>query len=160
MYNLPENQFKSLNTKIFGFPRARANSIMTTQSFKDLIDYEPKFVFVQLGDNDINDDSNAKTIAADLIKIYKYLKKRNIFTVIGDLIIRTKPYLTTAEVYQSQSEAIRKILKKQLPKKSFIRHVKIDEKCLQRDGVHLNGRGFKIFIKTIKTQMIKFLKSI
>ena len=158
--NIPREPFKGYNVKIFGIPGERARSILSTKIFNDLTNFNPKFCYVQIGGNDINSTSLPKDTASDIYKVYKELKIRGIAVVFGEVMPRPDPYTTTPQNYKIKRNAVNSILRNTFKKNELLKYNNIDSTCFIRDGVHLNNKGYRIFVNGIKNQLNKFIKSL
>ena len=157
--NLPKNPFRKYNVKILGVGGGRARSIMDSQEYTNLLAFKPEFCFVQIGGNDIHNGYTSKEICMDIYNLYTALKAENINVVFGEVFIRPKPYVISPKAYQSKRTAINHCLRKMFSDRyDLLKYNNADSTFIKHDGVHLNGKGYRMFTNAILIQMEKFLR--
>lgn len=118
---------------------------------------EPKMVFIMAGVNDIYAGIPVETVMVNYIQILKNLKLRGIKPVIQSTLYAGEKWKNSAE-RNKDVELLNYLLKKYAKENDIIYMDLIPEMSqglflreeLSRDNLHLNSKGYEVWIKEIK----------
>ena len=156
LWNSLQDDFSYTNTLNLGFGGAFISSL--SQNFERLFTFEaPKAIVLYLGGNDLSLGWTAKKIIEKIKTLIAKIHSRYPGTTILNLSI--KPSLERSNLIEKIIQ-INKAISLYAEKSDFLIHVNIFDDLLKdgkanpnyflRDGLHLNGDGYKILKKQIK----------
>ena len=116
------------------------------QQIPSIISWDPKVVFLQIGGNDILNETRVSEITTKIKYFYDELSKFNIKVFVGELLVRGKvkvKYISDVQKYMRYRNCICKILrKKKFPGMDVVIHTNLNVHVhFANDGIHLNYCG-------------------
>ena len=145
--------------KFFGKGGMTAKEV-STELLDDLKEFEPDVVFVQLGANDIQDQSTCKDICESIHQVFSELKKTSAkFIYIAEICERgsfIKSPGLTHDVYKKQRNSINRTLKK-VHGDYFVQFTDIRfPQDFDNDLVHFSPSGLRKYFFRIRRLFLSF----